>query len=167
MTSGRVLRASDNLQIQQHRGAIICSPDGRNGGGYVVAPLKTDRVYRNRAAPTPPAPKPLTVSVAPVTTRISDLPEPLKLEALLLAVVAVTRIGRAELRDGRHYKNRVRARAAFFIIARRDLKRSWSRLAHKMCRNHSTALYVVRNYEQDPATQEIVRKVREMTGLAT
>ena len=168
MTSGRVLRASDNLQIVQHRGAIICSPDGRNGGGYVVFPSRKDRVYRKSDAIARSKKAVEPVAVAPITTRIGSLPEPLKMEALLAAVCSVSGISRSDLRADRRYHNRVRARAAFFIIARQDLKRSWSRMARKMGgRDHSTAFSAVKQYGNHPTVMELVRKVRAMTGLDT
>lgn len=159
------LRYADNLSVDQHRGVIICDPDGRNGGGYVVRDrLISPALAANRVRKAVAAPALEPISGSDLKLRKLSLTQPLF--ARLVAVSRATGISVDEMRGIRRHKPTVYARAAFSVLAVETWTASLPAIGRALGgMDHTTILYHVRAHSDTPAVRSIVNRAKILLGM--
>jgi hypothetical protein len=136
-------------------GAIICDPDGRNGGGFVVG--RKSHVVKMLVHPQfEPLPPFVALRRWPIDYTRHDKFRYIR-EAIQHVSGVRSHLIMAESRKVPH----VRVRAAFYIIAR-DLGWSLEIIGEYLSRDHSTVSVTSNAHRGRSATMSIVNKAKEL-----
>jgi hypothetical protein len=138
-------------------GTIICDPDGRNGGGYIVGAKQ-----RARTAVVPHPVQPADEGDTLVDVQPG---ERVTIRDVMRAACAVCAISRDQMCERSRQKRPRLARAAVYIVSRDDLGRSLTQIGKTVGRDHSTVLWGLRSGRTDPAVLAIANKVRAALAI--
>lgn len=152
------LRSHDNLPGALH-GVIICDPEGRPGGGYVVGARARRPTSRQRWSNIMSTLNPQSTHATSVYD-VRGMPTFVKSDIICRVICEEFALDRAELVSDRQTRQIARARAAYYIVGRDALGLTSTQVGKKMNVDHSTVLTQARKYRDQPAFMEIVTRIR-------